>query len=94
PQGTQGEAYSFTPSVGGGMGARNFSVSNQSALTVLGLNFNPTTGAISGMPTAGSWSGNIIVTDLTGSKSLATNIVVAHPALTLSYAQPSYFFTV
>ncbi|WP_163066043.1 hypothetical protein, partial [Acinetobacter baumannii] len=41
PQGTQGEAYSFTPSVGGGMGARNFSVSNQSALTVLGLNFNP-----------------------------------------------------
>jgi hypothetical protein len=75
--GTQGSAYSFTPSSTGGLGTKTFSINFS---TIPGISFNTTTGAYSGTPTqAASQSGIIIsVTDSIGTVSLASfNLTIA-----------------
>ncbi|WP_158876895.1 putative Ig domain-containing protein [Antarcticirhabdus aurantiaca] len=80
---TVGGAYSFTPSVTGGQGARSFSLSGS---LPAGLSFSSSTGAITGTPTtAGTTSGlAITVTDDSGSATLpGLAITVAAAAQTL-----------
>ena len=90
---TQGTAYSFAPTVGGGTGTYTFSVANKPAWA----SFDPGTGALSGTPGAGdvgTTTGIVIsVNDGQSSASLgAFQIVVdgtASGVATLSWTAPS-----
>lgn len=81
---TVGTAYSFTPTVSGGSGARSFTLTGS---LPAGLSFGSSTGAITGTPTAaGTTSGlNITVADASGSASLGSfSLTVASAAAAAS----------
>ncbi len=88
---TVGTAYSYGITATGGSGSNSFSASNTTGtLAALGLAINSSTGVVSGStPVAGTWTGNLIVTDAgNGTSSVAATIIVSNP-LTLGGTPPN-----
>lgn len=83
PTGTQGSAYSFTPSSTGGLGTKTFALTGT---LPNGLSFNTTTGAITGTPTikATATGLNISVSDSIGTVSLGTFSITVASNLAIS----------
>jgi hypothetical protein len=83
--GEVGAAYGATPSISGTTGPYTWSVTNGSLPA--GLTLNPTTGAVSGQPTAsGSFSFTLVATDALGGTATQSETVdiAAAPALDVS----------